>query len=214
MKLDSPDAVLILGDFNDKCNKWSDNHIASELGNKLVELSESRNVDQLIKEPTRYNDNSESLLDLIFCYAPCLIMDSGVTSPLSNLDHCTIFCKLNIKSYKQYAYYCEVWDYKTADFTELNNSLSTAPFSTAFLVFDDTDDIIQYTYDLLFSTLREHIINKVVTIRPKDKPWMSNEVRRALRFRDRAFSRYKKVPTDENKLRFIIARREANRLKR
>ena len=57
VKLDSPDAVLILGDFNDKCNKWSDNHIASELGNKLVELSESRNFDQIIKEPTRY-DNS------------------------------------------------------------------------------------------------------------------------------------------------------------
>ena len=78
----------------------------------------------------------------------------------------------------------------TVDFTELNNSLSTAPFSTAFLVFDDIYDIIQYTYDLLFSILREHIINKVVTIRPKDKPWMSNEVRRAFRFR--AFSRYKK----------------------
>ena len=83
-----------------------------------------------------------------------------------------------------------MWDYKTVDFTELNNSLFTAPISTAFLVFDDIDDIIQYTYDLLFSILREYIINKIVTIRPKDKPWMCNEVRRApLRFRD---SRYKK----------------------
>jgi hypothetical protein len=58
VKLDSYDAVLILGDFNDKCNKWSDNHIVSELDNKLVELSESRNFDQIIKEPTRYNDNT------------------------------------------------------------------------------------------------------------------------------------------------------------
>jgi hypothetical protein len=48
---------------------------------------------------------------------------------------------------------------------------------------------VHYTYDLLSSILREHIINKVVTIRSKDKPWMSNEVRRALRFKDRAFSR-------------------------
>jgi hypothetical protein len=85
-----------------------------------------------------------------------------------------------------------VWDYKTVDFTELN-SLSTASFSTAFLVFDDIDDIIQYAYDLLFSILREHIIKKVVTIRPKDKPWMSNDVRRPLRFRD---SRYTKVHSD------------------
>ena len=67
------DDVLILGDFNDKCYKWSDNHIAGKLGNKLVELSESRNVDQIIKEPTRYNDNSESLLDLIFCDAPYIL---------------------------------------------------------------------------------------------------------------------------------------------
>ena len=58
-----------------------------------------------------------------------------------------------------------MWDYKTVDFTELS-SLSTASFSTAFLVFDDIDDIIQYAYDLLFSILREHIIKKVVTIRP------------------------------------------------
>jgi hypothetical protein len=89
-----------------------------------------------------------------------------------------------------HAYYCKVWDYIRLDFTELDNSLSTAPFSTAFLVFDDIYDIVQYTYDFLFSILREHIINKNGTIRPKDKSWMFNEVRRALRFR--AFSRYKK----------------------
>ena len=47
-----------------------DNHLASELGNKLMELGESRNVYQIIKAATRYNDNSESLLYLIFCDDP------------------------------------------------------------------------------------------------------------------------------------------------
>jgi hypothetical protein len=61
--------------------------------------------------------------------------------------------------------------------------------------------LIASLFNQFASILREHIINKVVTIRSKDKPWMSNEVRRALRFKDRAFSRYKKVPTYESVIR-------------
>jgi hypothetical protein len=67
--------------------------------------------------------------------------------------------------------------------------------------------------DNLFTVFSEYLLIASLFnqfVRSKDKPWMSNEVRRALRFKDRAFSRYKKVPTYENKLRFIIARREAN----
>ena len=46
--------------------------------------------------------------------------------------------------------------------------------------FDDTDDVVSYTNDLILSTSGEFIPNKLVTIRYKDKPWMSNEVRHAI----------------------------------
>ena len=44
--------------------------------------------------------------------------------------------------------------------------------------------------------------------------WMSNEVRRAIRKRDRCFKKFQRTRRDEDKLLHIIARREANKLKR
>jgi hypothetical protein len=55
---------------------------------------------------------------------------------------------------------------------------------------------------------------KVVTVSPKDKLWMSNEVRRAIRKRDRCFKKFQRTRRDEDKLLHIIARREINKLKR
>ncbi|CAG2205733.1 unnamed protein product [Mytilus edulis] len=43
---------------------------------------------------------------------------------------------------------------------------------------------------------------------------MSNEVRRAIRKRDRCFKKYQRTRRDEDKLYHIVARREVNRLKR
>ena len=91
VKLTSPDAILILGDFNDKCERWFDSHCNSELGKRLVTLGESNNFFQLIDEPTRITENNNSILDLIFCDSPFLVTDNGVLSPLANLDHCTVF---------------------------------------------------------------------------------------------------------------------------
>jgi len=54
-------------------------------------------------------------------------------------------------------------------------------------IFDDVEDIVCYTNELILTTCAEFVPNKIVTVRPKDKPWMSNEVRRAIRKRDRCF---------------------------
>lgn len=214
VKQSSPDAILVLGDFNDKCESWFDNHINSELKRDLLTLSEANNFFQLIDEPTRITDQSSTILDLIFCDTPFLITESGTKPPLGNLDHCVIYCKLNIITSKPITYQREVWDYKTANFDAINEALSNAPFDSAFLIFDEIDDIVHYTYELISVILHEHIRNKTVVIRPGDKPWMSNEVRRAFRNRDREFKRYKRVQSDTNKFRFQLARRDANRLKR
>ena len=42
-----------MGDFNDKCNSWDDDHCTSELGRKLYDLAKVNTYNQLINEPTR-----------------------------------------------------------------------------------------------------------------------------------------------------------------
>ncbi|CAG2244881.1 unnamed protein product [Mytilus edulis] len=214
MKSHSPDVCLILGDFNDRCVSWFDSHSHSELGLTLFNLAHRYGLSQLIDEPTRYTDSNATLLDLIFTDNERCVSDFGVSPPLLNLDHCIIFCKLSLKVSKSRAFQRRVWDYKSADFNSLNTALLNAPFDSAYEIFDDVNDIASYTSDLITSACSEFIPNKIVTIRHRDKPWMSNEVRRAIRKRDRCFKKYQRTRRDEDKLYHIVARREVNRLKR
>ena len=49
------DAIVIIGDFNDRCKTWTDDHSDSELGLKFFNLLHDYNLFQLIDEPTRLN---------------------------------------------------------------------------------------------------------------------------------------------------------------
>ena len=45
--------MIIAGDFNDRCEKWDEDHVQSDLSNKLVDILNASNLHQIIKEPTR-----------------------------------------------------------------------------------------------------------------------------------------------------------------
>lgn len=66
MKSHGSDFMMVSGDFNDRCLSWTANYCGSDLGLNLFNLSTVYNHTQLINEPTRYTDNSASVLDLIF----------------------------------------------------------------------------------------------------------------------------------------------------
>jgi hypothetical protein len=111
---------------------------------------------------------------------------------LLNLDHCTVFCHINVNVNKPRAFTRRVWDYKATDFVSLNDALGNAPFDSAYELFDNVDDMVNYINGLIASVNSDVILNKLVTIRQKDKPWMSNEVRRTIRNRDRCFKKNSK----------------------
>ena len=69
-----------------------------------------------------------------------------------------------------------VWDYISADFNGSNATLNNASLETTYTIFDDVDDIVNYTNALILWTCSEFIHAKNVTIRHKYKPWMANEV--------------------------------------
>jgi hypothetical protein len=115
---------------------------------------------------------------------------------------------------KTQAFKRRVWDYKATDFNSLNTALSNAPFDSAYDIFNDVEDIVCYTNELILTTFAEFVPNTIGTVRPKDTPWMSNEVQRAIRKCDRCFKKIQRTHRDEDKLLHIIARREVNKLKR
>jgi hypothetical protein len=56
------------------------------------------------------------------------------------------------------------------DFVSLNDALGNAPFNSAYELFDNVDDRVNYINGLIASVNSDVILNKLVTIRQKDKP--------------------------------------------
>ena len=80
--------IALLGDFNDRCQTWNDNHGKSELKRQLVDLIYSSNFEQIISLPT----GCENILDLCITNMPRYILDSVVDVPPDPaLDHSLIW---------------------------------------------------------------------------------------------------------------------------
>ena len=131
------------------------------------------------------------------------MLSLNVSSLLGNFDHCTIHCTLDISTYKTKVFKRTAWDYKAPNINELNESMHSAPWDTSYALYDDVDDIPSFNNYLIKSICQEHILNKTVTIRTTDKPWMSNEVRYFFRRRDRFFKNFKRTKSMAGKLNLI-----------
>ena len=112
-------------------------HTQSEVGNKLLNLLLQNKSAQLIIEPTSYSNKNTTLLDLLITDCPHMVLNSGVSPPLANLDHCTIYCT----SYRSKSYKRTVWDYKTANIQALNDALERAPFDLPYTLYENINDV-------------------------------------------------------------------------
>ena len=209
---DEPESFFILGDLNDKCIIWDDEHNGSELGVKLVNLVTSNNLFQVINEPTHITPNISSTLDLIITDSPGYIVSSGVGTPIGDPYHCLIFCKIRCLKMQQKSYSRVIWKYNLGNYESLNDSLATAPWGP-MEIFEDIDDAVSYFKQLFIETCKQFIPVKTVTIRPKDEPWITTMVRRYLRKRHRAFKKWKQHPSDLNYNRYCQIRIQTEEVK-
>ena len=185
-------SIILLGDFNDRCKRFYSNHADSELKNRLVDLVRMNDLHQLITEPTRITPTSESLIDLVITDSPGYILNSGVTTPICNVDHHGVFCTVKFKFYAGAAFERKIYNYNAGDYIHLREILSDASWNTGYELFDDINDIVQYYYDIFKDAIDEFIPNRIIKIRPRDKEWMTPHIRYLLNTRDRLYRRYSK----------------------
>ena len=156
---DSPESLFILGDFNDRCIHWNDNHQTSELGTKFVDLINTNNLFQLIDEPTHITATTTSTLDLIITDSPGYITLSGTDKPIGDPYHCLIFCHVNIPKPQKHTYSRMIWKYHLGNYENLNNQLNTAPWSTMD-IFEDIDDAANYFKTIFLQLCKDNIPTK------------------------------------------------------
>ena len=169
---------VLLGDFNDRCQIWNSDHRDSELGLDLFNLLLEFGLMQLINEPTR----NANILDLIITNIPNLIESYGVSDPINDLDHCSIYGLLKFTYVKKLCYLRTISSYTFDNLTTLNDNLSHVPWPSLIISESgNIDDMVDSFTTILKDEIANAIPSKTVVIRPKDKPGMTCLVRSLFR---------------------------------
>ena len=176
---DITDNIIIVGDLNCDLLTISSNHACYNLMSQF-------NLENVIRDPTRITDHSQTLIDLILKSFEIATFDSGTLDIDKNIsDHRATYISVVLKYEIKRAYQRKVWLYKQADFQKLNQLLLEYDWDSIITDAPSIDSAcLNFTYTYI-RCVRECVPEKTVIIRPKDKPWFDNVLRIHIRKRDR-----------------------------
>ena len=174
--------IIIMGDFNQDM-------MIKDSSVKLERILCKFNMVNLIDEPTRITDTTQTCLDLILTNHTSIIENTAILSPFCS-DHCTVTADITFKTYREKAYKTTFWKYEQADKEAIENKINNTDWS--FIRNSNNIDEINETFsNILMDTANQFIPCINYTKRPTDKPWMNNNIRKQIRHRDRLFRKAK-----------------------
>ena len=195
--------MLIMGDFNHDMLKFNPN-------SKLLRILTKYNIQNMINEPTRITQKSQTCIDLILTNHSSIIINTEVLPPFCS-DHCSITAEVNFKTYKAQAYKQTIWKYNNANKIALNEKLIATDWS--FINNSNDIDYINEKFNNTLLAAANDCIPKVTfTRRPSDKPWMNNEIRSQMRQRNRLYYKAKNSQSEDHFRKFKDNRNQVTTL--
>ena len=176
--------IIVMGDLNHDMNIISNE-------NKLNRILHRFNIENMITEPTRIMDKSQTCLDLILTNHSSIIMNTEVLPPFCS-DHCTVTTEVAFKTYTEHAYKTKFWKYEQADKQAIHNKFNSVDWS--FINNMDNIDVINDQFHTILLDTAEQCIPCInYTKRPGDKPWMNCNIRKQIRQRNRLYNKAKQT---------------------
>ena len=162
---------------------------------RLKDTTEALDLTQLITQPTRIEHATHNLRDLFFSSNTDLIINSGVLSSFSTLDHFPIFVTLSIQNEINDDFKLnESWDYSNMDADRLTQQLLQTDWNT--ILNKDIDEATEDFTNAILDAARQCIPTKHIR-RRHDKPWVTTELLKQIRKRERLFNVARKRKTDK-----------------
>ena len=172
---------------------------------KLLSVSNSLSLSQVVSVPTHYTTHSSSLIDLIFLSSPKDLVFCDTLPPLANSDHLGLSFAVAIakprltptRSMRR------VWRYAFADFDLANDMLSAIDWS-ALLSSGDVNTCWM-NWRSKFLQVMETCIPQGLLKARKNLPWLSKPVMQAMRKRNVLFNAAKRSnsPSDWEKYKCV-----------
>ena len=199
--------LYLLGDLN--CNLLSDTPSTNTSG--LLNIFTTYNLNQLITEPTRVTNNSQTLIDLCVTNTPDKVRASCVLS-IGISDHSLVYlvrkstCSkpvINLSVKKR----C----FKNFNETAYLNDLCNLNWNVVYTL-HDLNSMWDKGLNLLTSVIDKHAPIKKKRLGRRKSPWITAELIHKMRLRDNLKKRFDMTHDDELWGQYKKARNDCNNL--
>ena len=193
--------LILLGDFNEDM-------LDHQKSRNIRNIMNTYNLNQLIDTPTRITNRTSTLIDLILTTNSITCSNKGVLDP-SCSDHSPIHMSTSVMKVSHRSYTRKIWSYDQADYNLYRQTLGECDWN-----FDEIslEECVDKTTTNMFKAAELAIPNKLVTIRPKDAPWMHNDIRKAIRDRKKIHKKAKISKSEQDWANFREQRNKVNDL--
>lgn len=164
-----------------------------------------RNMEQVVKEPTRVTDQSSTLLDLIITDSPALCKGISVHhNPLLS-DHAFVSVQLSIKKYKASPRFHRFRNLNKVNETDFIRDLGLLPWSEVEGGRDVNDMVARFN-DLITQLFNKHAPIRRVRVRERPHPWLTDNIKLMMSLRDRALIKARSTKLDIGTYIMIITK--------
>ena len=189
---ENPFISVVVGDFNARCSNWWPNDIDNACGIEIDEITSFFGLTEIISSPTHILPSSSSLIDLIFCSQPSLVSDWGVHPSLFRTCHHQIpYVTLNIKVDYPPSYERKVWHYGSANIDAIKRSLSLVNWEKRFHG-KNVNEQVSLLNSSVLNVFENFVPNQTIRCNDKKPAWLTNEIKTALRKKNRVFKNYRR----------------------
>ena len=197
----APSSVIILGDFNVGNIFLSPEHANNHSGitsfdTKLYDAIAGVNLTQLIHEPTRISDTTANLRDLILVQKPELIVDSGLLSPFSQIDHVPIFVSVRCPMVLDKPFVKTLWNYREMNIDAFVNFLTNVDWDE--IMNNDVNIAAESLTKLILDAAHQCIPQRTINKNSREKPWVTKELKEEIGKRNKLFKKAKHTNRDED----------------
>ena len=204
-------------DFNLADINWTDNSLKGSatkpaLCNQLINITADRFLQQLVSQPTRITETTESLLDLFFCNNRSLVNTVEVIPGIS--DHEAVYIEASLRPHKTPQPPRTVFCYNKADYDSIKKGLHILHRDMSDMLTASVDKLWTMFTKHLSDLMHAHIPTKTLKGRKMKKPWIDRKVRTAIRKKARLYTRMKKTKKQQDIRKYRQCKGDVQKLER
>ena len=162
--------IVILGDLN--INYILDEHLCENQAHFIETLLCCK---QLIFEPTRVTQSSQSVIDHIYTTMPHNHLDHGILK-YSLSDHYLIFTTLKFRRQASSPKIIHKKEYNRININDFNRDLVDIGLYSAVIDAKSTSDAWRDSSNAFNTEVNKHVKIKEIRVKDRSNPWMTNEI--------------------------------------